>query len=105
MRYSTTISSLLLLSLILVLLLLCFGKLTRQIEKDIDISISKINDLKILININELEYAVHTNTDYLLKLRRIYLTDNNEDEPVFNYIGLDDFKKKNIHQVFRISTN
>ena len=49
MKYSTTISSLLLLSLILVLLLLCFGKLTRQIEKDIDISMSKINNLKALI--------------------------------------------------------
>ena len=105
MKYSTTIFSLFLLSSILVLLLLYFGKLTRQIEKDIDISMSKINNLKVLININELEYAVHTNNDYLLQLKKIYLTDNNEDEPIFNYIDLNNFKKKNIHQVFKVSTN
>ena len=105
MKYSTTTASLLLLSTFLVLLLLYFGKLTRQIEKDNDIKISKINNLKELIKINELEYALHTNTDYLLKLKRIYFADNDEDEPVFNYIDLNDFKKKNIHQVFRVSAN
>jgi hypothetical protein len=104
MKYSTTTASLLLLSTILVLLLLYFGKLTRQIEKDNDIKISKINNLKELIKINELEYALHTNTDYLLKLKRIYFADNDEDEPIFNYIDLNDFKKKNIHQVFKAST-
>ena len=107
MKYSTTIYSLLLLSSILVLLLLSFGKLTRQIEKDIDISKVKINNLKSSIKINELEYAAHINTNYLLKLKSIYLTDynENEDEEVFNYIDLNDFKKKNIHQVFKASTN
>ena len=105
MKYSTTTASLLLLSTFLVLLLLYFGKLTRQIEKNNDIKISKINNLKELIKINELEYALHTNTDYLLKLKRIYFADNDEDEPIFNYIDLNDFKKKNIHQVFKASTN
>ena len=107
MKYSTTIYSLLLLSSILVLLLLFFGKLTRQIEKDIDISMSKINSLKASIKINELEYAAHINTNYLLKLKSIYLSDNkeNENEEVFNYIDLNDFKKKNIHQIFRVSTH
>ena len=105
MKYSTTISCLFFLNLILVLLLLYFGKLTRQIEKDIDISLSKINNLKTLIKINELEYTAHTNTNYLLKLKSIYLVDNNEVEPVFNYINLDNFKKKNIHQLIKVSTN
>ena len=105
MKYSTTITSLLLLSSILVLLLLYFGKLTRQIEKDIDISLSKINNLKTLIKINELEYTAHTNTNYLLKLKSIYLADNKEDEAVLNYIDLENFKKKNIHQVIKVSTN
>ena len=105
MKYSTTITSLLLLSSILVLLLLYFGKLTRKIEKDIDISLSKINKLDTLIKINELEYAAHTDTNYLLKLKSIYLADNKEAEPVFNYINLDNFKKKNIHQVIKVSTN
>ena len=105
MKYSTTTASLLLLSTFLVLLLLYFGKLTRQIEKNNDIKISKINNLKELIKINELEYALHTNTDYLLKLKRIYFADNDENEPIFNYIDLNDFKKKNIHQVFKASTN
>ena len=105
MKYSTTITSLLLLSSILILLLLYFGKLTRQIEKDIDISLSKINNLKTLIKINELEYTAHINTNYLLKLKSIYLADNKEDEPVFNYIDLENFKKKNIHQAIKVSTN
>ena len=105
MKYFTTISSLLLLNTILVLLLLYFGKVTRQIEKDIDISMSKINNLKTSIKINELEYAVHTNSNYLLKLKSIYLHDNNEDEPMFNYINLNNFKQKNIHKVFKASTN
>ena len=105
MKYSITISSLLLLSLILILLHLHFGKLTRQIEKDIDISLSKINNLKTAIKINELEYAAHTDNNYLLKLKSIYLADNKEAEQEFNYIDLDSFKKKNIHQVIKVSTN
>ena len=66
---------------------------------------SKINNLKTSIKINELEYAVHTNSNYLLKLKSIYLADNKEAEQVFNYIDLDNFKKKNIHQVIKVSTN
>ena len=105
MKYYTTIFSLFFLSSILVSLLIYFGKLSNHIEKDIKKSITKINDLKEQIKINELEYTVHTKTNYLLKLNKIYLIDNSEDEPVFNYIDLSDLKEKNIQQVFKVSTN
>ena len=105
MKYSTTISILLFLSFILILLLSYFGKLTRQLEKDIEFSLSEINNLKELIRVNELEFVAHTNTNYLLKLKSIYLADNNEGEPVFNYINLNDFKKKNINQILKINLN
>ena len=108
MKYYTTIISLFFLSSILLSLLIYFGKLSNHIEKDIKKSITKINDLKEQIRINELEYAVHIKTDYLLKLKRIYVTDNIdsiEDKPVLNYINLSDLREKNIHQVFKVSTN
>ena len=105
MKYSITISTLLLLSSFFVLLLLYFGKLSRQIEKDNDILISQIKDIKSSIKINELEYTAHTNTNYLLKLRSIYLIDNSKNEPAFNYISLNDFKKQNIQKVIRVNIN
>ena len=101
MKYYTTIFSLLFLSSILVSLLIYFGKLTNHIEKDIENSITKINNLKEQIRINELEYTLHTDTNYLLKLKEIYLIDNIEDESIFNYINQSDFKRKNILQVIR----
>ncbi len=105
MKYYTTIFSLLFLCSILVSFLIYFGKLTNNIEKDIKNSITKINNLKEQIKINELEYILHTNTNYLLELKKIYLIDNIEDESFFNYIDLSDLKRKNIHQVIKVSAN
>ena len=82
MKYYTTIFSLLFLCSILVSLLICFGKLTNNIEKDIKNSITKINNLKEQIKINELEYTLHTNTNYLLELKKIYLIDNIEIQAI-----------------------
>ena len=88
-----------------ILILLYFGGLTRQVEKDIDILISKIDNLNDKIQVNELEYVVHTSPSYLKKLEKIYLITNYDENAELNIIDIQDFKTKKLHKVFRIKEN
>ena len=84
MKYYTTGLIFLLFSFGAILLLLNFGKLTRQVEKNIEIVENKISNLNDKIQVNELEYVAHTSHNYLKKLEQLYLTNNyNLDEDIF----------------------
>ena len=107
MKYHLTGFSLLFLSFATILLLLYFGGLTRQVEKDIDHLKSEIDNLKNIIQVNELEYVAHTSHSYLKKLEQLYLTNNyNLDEnDQLNIISIHDFKANSIHKVFKVKGN
>ena len=86
-------------------MLLYFGGLTRQIEKDIDMIKSEINNLNNKIKINELEYTAHTSFGYLKKLEQLYLENDYDENMKLNIVSIDDFKNKNLHRVFKVAGN
>ena len=94
--------SLLLFSFVAILILLYFGGLTRQIEKDIIIIRSEINKLNDKIQINELEYVAHTSPSYLKKLEQFYLVNQYDKNVNLNIVSIQDFKVKSIHKVFKV---
>ena len=94
--------SLLLFSFVAILILLYFGGLTRQIEKDIIIIRSEINKLNDKIQINELEYVAHTSPSYLKKLEQLYLINQYDKNVNLNIVSIQDFKVKSIHKVFKV---
>ena len=94
--------SLLLFSFVAILILLYFGGLTRQIEKDIIIIRSEINKLNDKIQINELEYVAHTSPSYLKKLEQFYLVNQYDKNVNLNIVSIQDFKAKSIHKVFKV---
>ena len=102
MKYYTMGFSLLLFSFVAILILLYFGGLTRQIEKDIIIIRSEINKLNDKIQINELEYVAHTSPSYLKKLEQLYLVNQYDKNVNLNIVSIQDFKAKSIHKVFKV---
>ena len=94
--------SLLLFSFVAILILLYFGGLTRQIEKDIIIIRSEINKLNDKIQINELEYVAHTSPSYLKKLEQLYLINQYDKNVNLNIVSIQAFKTKSIHKVFKV---
>ena len=102
MKHYTMGFSLLLFSFVAILILLYFGGLTRQIEKDIIIIRSEINKLNDKIQINELEYVAHTSPSYLKKLEQLYLVNQYDKNVNLNIVSIQDFKAKSIHKVFKV---
>jgi len=103
MKHYTMGFTLHLFSFFAILMLLYFGGLTRQVEKDVDIIKSQINIVNDKIQVNELEYVAHTNPIYLRKLEKIYLSTNYDENKEFNIVGIQDFKVNNTHKVFKIN--
>ena len=105
MKYYTMGFILIFFSFCSILILLYFGGITRQVEKDIYIIKSKINNLKDDIQVNELEFVAHTNPSYIRKLAKIYLVTNYDENEDLNIIGIQDFKAKSMHKIFMIKEN
>jgi len=103
MKHYTMGFTLHLFSFFAILMLLYFGGLTRQVEKDVDIIKSQINIVNDKIQVNELEYVAHTSPIYLRKLEKIYLSTNYDENKEFNIVGIQDFKVNNTHKVFKIN--
>ena len=72
MRYYSAIIFLFVSSIFSVLLLLYFANITRNIEKENSILLSKIEKLEEQININEIEFSYYKSYEYLIKMHKIY---------------------------------
>ena len=103
MWYFSAISSLIVLNILTVLLLLYLGNISREIEKNNVTLKEKINFIKDQIDINEIEYNLFTNYNYLQKLNKIYF-DNTNVNVLKNRIAFNDFKKQNIENFYTVST-
>ena len=104
MKYYNTIISLFFLSIFLILLLLYFANITRNIEKENYSLKKKINYIEDQININEIEYSLYNSYEYLVKLQKIYFNEsiNIKDN---QRISFDNLKNKNIEYFHTVVLN
>jgi|TARA_B110000116_G_C16692474_1_gene515891 hypothetical protein len=81
--------------------LLFLGNLSSEIEKENTILKEKIKFSNEQFNINQIEYSLVTNYDYLLKLRNIYIEDSNIffSENRITYNQMDKIESSNIFTV------
>ena len=94
MRYYSTIIFLFVSSVFVVILLLYFANITRNIEKENFVLLDKIKKTEDQININEIELSFYNSYEYLQKMQKIYF-----EIPEQNYlnqrISFYNFKNKN----------
>ena len=103
MKYYSAIISLFTLSIFATISLLYLGNITRKIQKENTILVNDINFIKDQININEIEYSLYNNYEYLQKMQKIYLTDLN-GEIINNRISFKSLKNKNIENFYTVGT-
>ena len=103
MRYYSTIIFLFSSSIFAVFLLLYFANITRNIEKENLVLLSKIKKTEDQININEIELSFYSSYEYLLKMQKIYF-----EIPERNYlnqrISFHNFKNNNSESLYTIGT-
>ena len=105
MKYFTAIATLLGLNLVSVITLLYYSSISKEIEKE-----NKILEMQILkfnkqLKINEVEFALHSRPSYLKKLQKIYFDTDNMDSFQNTRINLIDFEKKELKNIYMVSTN
>ena len=101
MRYYSTIIFLFVSSIFAVVLLLYFANITRNIEKENFVLLSKIEKLEEQININEIEFSYYKSYEYLIKMHKIYF-EIPEKNNFSNRISFHDFKKQNLESLHTV---
>ena len=101
MKYYSAIISLFTLSIFAIISLLYLGNITRKIQKENNILINNIHFIKDQININEIEYSLYNNYEYLQKMQKIYLTESN-DEIISNRVSFKSLKNKNLENFYTV---
>ena len=105
MKYFTAIATLLGLNLVSVIALLYFSSIAKEIEKE-----NKILEMQILkfnnqLKINEVEFTRHSQRSYLKKLQKIYFDTDDIDSFENTRINLIDFEKKELRNIYMVSSN
>ena len=105
MKYFTAIVTLLGLNIVSVITLLYFSGISKEIEKE-----NKILEMQILksskqLKINEVEFTLHSRPSYLKKLQKIYFNTDNMDSFENTRINLIDFEKKELRNIYMVSSN
>jgi len=105
MKYFTAIATLLGLNLVSIITLLHFSGISKEIEKE-----NKILEMQILkfnkqLKINEVEFTLHSRSSYLKKLQKIYFDTDNMDSFENTRINLIDFEKKELKNIYMVSSN
>ena len=98
MKYYSAIIFLFASSIFAVVLLLYFANITRNIEKENFVLLSKIKKIEDQININEIEFSYYNSYEYLIKMKKIYFEmpkENNLNKRISFY----DFKKQNLESL------
>ena len=105
MKYFTAITTLLVFNIIAVISLLNFSNVSKKIEKEnklLEMEISKFNEQ---LKINEVEFNLHNQFSYLKKLQEIYLDNYILDLHESTRINLKDFEKKELKNIYMVSSN
>ena len=79
MKYTKHIGFFLLINLVIVLLSIFFGNLTRKLEISNNLIEQNIQIQKEQLKVNKIEYSFYNNPNYLKKLHKIYFAYDEED--------------------------
>ena len=101
MKYYSAIIFLFISSIFLMLLLLYFANITRNIEKENFVLLNKITKLEDQININEIEFSYYNSYEYLIKMHKIYF-DIPEEKNLNNRISFHGLKKQNLENLYTV---
>ena len=104
MRYFSAISSLILLNILTVLFLLYLGNVSRDIEKQNYTLEKKINFINDQISINEIEFSLYTNYEYLKKLHKIYFDFEKFETFSNKRLNFSDIQKENLENLYTVGT-
>ena len=105
MKYFTAIATLLGLNLVSVITLLYFSGLSKEIEKENKILEMQISKFSKQLKINEVEFTLHSQPSYLKNLQKIYFDTDNMDSFENTRINLIDFEKKELRNIYIVSSN
>ena len=105
MKYFAAITILLGINLVTVITLLYFSSISKEIEKENKILEMQIIKFSKQLKINEVEFTHHSRRAYLKKLQKIYLDTDNIDSFENNRINLIDFEKKELRNIYMVSSN
>jgi hypothetical protein len=79
MKYAKHIVFFLFINLIIILLTIFLGNLTRKIEINNDLTKQYIDKQKEQLKVNKIEYSFYNNSNYLKKLHQIYFSYEEKD--------------------------
>ena len=102
MNYYHAIASLIFLNLLSVISLLNIGNLSRDIENKNFVLNKKINLIEHQININEIEYNLYNNYEYLKKLHQIYFDDGEFNIFFNNRISFSNLQNKSLQNIHTV---
>ncbi len=105
MKYFSAIATLLGLNLVSVITLLYFSGISKEIEKENKILKMQILKFNKQLKINEVEFTLHSRRSYLKKLQKIYFDTDNIDSFENTRINLIDFEKKELRNIYMVSSN
>ena len=105
MKYFTAIATLLGLNLVSVITLLYFSGISKEIEKENKILEMQIIKFSKQLKINEVEFTLHSRPSYLKKLQKIYFDTDNMDSFKNTRMNLIDFEKKELRNIYTVSSN
>ena len=105
MKYFTAIATLLSLNLVSVITLLYFSGISKEVEKENKVLEMQISKFSKKLKINEVEFTLHSQPSYLKKLQKIYFDTDNMDSFENTRINLIDFEKKELKNIYMVSSN
>ena len=105
MKYYTAITTLIFFNIIAIVSLLYFGNGTSLIKEENKKILIEINNEKERLKINELEYSLYTNYNYLEKIHKIYFDNNKSPLKVENRVSINDLKNRKNFNIFKVSSN
>ena len=103
MKYCSTIIFSFLLSFLSIIVLLCLGNISREIEKNNIALKEKINFIQDQIDINEIEYSLFVSYNYIKKLQKIYYNEENVSS-LNNRISFADLEKQKFENFHTVGT-
>tara|TARA_B100001750_G_scaffold219370_1_gene206201 strand:- start:189 stop:506 length:318 start_codon:yes stop_codon:yes gene_type:complete len=104
MKYFSALTSLILLNIFAIVALLYFGTTSRFIEEENDKILAEIAKQQEQLKINEVEYSLYKNYNYLLKLQKLYFSENKVNLKGNNRLTLKNLDNSKIPSVFVVNS-